>query len=91
MSEEQDDHRDAARGQQAARELELTDAAFDKIRAAALEAIVSSAAGQAELREKLYRVAQMTDSVRALLHEMVAAGDMANARIELATLDLLRP
>lgn len=89
--EQLQDARDASRGIHARRELELTWAAFEKIKTAALEELVRTSPHQAELRERLYRVANMTESVREALMNIVAAGEVANARMALAEQDLLRP
>lgn len=91
MSGEDNDRRDVAQGHQARRELDLMDGAFARLKAGALEEIVQTSLDQVEKRERLYRVAHVSDQVRTMLLRLVDAGEMANARMALAEENLLRP
>jgi len=71
------------RGSRAKSELAETEAAFDAMRAAALEYIVASKAGEQALREHLYRTVQVIDTVRKHLSDLVQGGELAAVMDEL--------
>jgi Spy/CpxP family protein refolding chaperone len=89
------DHHDVARGHRAARELELTEQAFDQLRQAVMEEWASSSSAHVDKREKLWATVNILDSVRQALMRMVDSGRIAEAAISareaLAGSDLLRP
>lgn len=62
-------------------ELEHTEAAFDKVRAALLEAIASSAFDEADKRERLYLSVQILDGARTALIA-VASGESVDAYVK---------
>lgn len=63
-------------GRRAEQELRLTEAAFDKIRASALEAIAMTKVGERDKREELYLIANTVDAVRRHLRSIVDTGKM---------------
>jgi hypothetical protein len=65
-----------AEGHAAAQELRLTETAFDKIRANALEGIINTAVGDREKREELYLIATTVDAVRRHLRSVMDTGQM---------------
>lgn len=65
-----------ADGRAAAQELRLTETAFAKIRANALEAIVNTMVGEHEKREELYLIANTVDAVRRHLRSVMDTGQM---------------
>lgn len=73
----------ARRGARAKSELSETNAAFDTLRASALERIVASKAGEQALREHLYRTVQVIDTVRKHLTDLVQGGELAVVMEEL--------
>jgi hypothetical protein len=94
------DHQAVSRGHQARRELELTERAFEQLKAGAVAEWLRTSSDQAAKREKLWMVASTLDSVREALRHMVDSGLIAEAAIEaqeaqaraaLAHADLLRP
>jgi len=85
---DQDDHAAAAKGHRAERELQETAAAFDRVRLAAVEALIKSAAGQEAVRERLVVTCQILDAVQAALLDVVSSGKLAEHA--LAQRDLTR-
>jgi len=66
--------------ERAAAELQQTEAAFARLRAAMVEELLASPVAQGALRETLYLGVQVLDGVRRALHEAVSAGEVANYR-----------
>jgi hypothetical protein len=67
----------------------MTGEAFNRVREAAMSALVQSSPGQEALRERLIVTCQICDAVQAALLDVVNTG--AIARHALATQNLLRP
>lgn len=63
-----------ARAAVARRELSETEAAFDKLRQASLEALAQTKPDDQQTRERLYHIVQAVDAVRGHLREIVDAG-----------------
>jgi hypothetical protein len=85
------DHEAVAKGEQARRELALTEAAFAGLRQAALEEIVATPPDQQAKRERLIICAQVIDALKKALLEAVDGGEVASYRLKLAEQNLLRP
>lgn len=71
-----EEHREAARADQAAMELRETEKAFDEVRKGLFEAIATSKLGEHELREKCFMAVQALDAVRGILVQVASAKAM---------------
>lgn len=65
-----------ARAARASAELEIVSEAFEKLKANATEALFSSAAGQTDYREALYRSVQTVNAVEKYLKAVIDNGMM---------------
>lgn len=74
-----DDEIDKRNARMAANELRLTDAAFEKMKASAIQKWADSKPQEVEKREECYRLMHVIDLVRADLFEHIAAGQIAEA------------
>jgi hypothetical protein len=86
-----DDRTAESRGHKARQELEMTNAAFDGLRAAALNELVATGPEQVVKREKLYLTCSILEAVRKALNDAVDAGNVASYTIQLAEQGLTRP
>lgn len=77
-----------AQGHRAERELNETAQAFEKVRAAAIAALINTAPGQEAVRERLIVTCQIIDAVQAALLDVVNDGKVAEHAI--AQRNLLR-
>lgn len=68
------------RAARARAELRETEAAFEKIRASAIERLFASKAGDTELRETLYQTVNVIDAVRKELRMVVDNGLIEEAK-----------
>lgn len=75
------DHDAIEAGQRARAELELTEAAFEKVRGLIVERLLATSIDQQGLREKLYLAAQTCDAVRRALADVVANGEIAEVAL----------
>jgi hypothetical protein len=66
------------RAAQARSELNLTESAFERMRAEAVARLFGSKDGEAEHREQLYRAVKVIDAVRAHLHALVQDEEVAD-------------
>jgi hypothetical protein len=85
---DQDDHAAVAKGHRAERELNETAEAFEQVRAAAVGALINTAAGQEAVRERLIVTCQILDAVQRALLDVVNGGKLAEHAIQQR--DLLR-
>jgi hypothetical protein len=85
---DQDDHAAVAKGHRAERELAETAEAFERVRLAAVEALINTAAGQEAVRERLVVTCQILDAVHGALRDVVNSGLIAAEAIRRR--DLLR-
>lgn len=67
---------DIARSRQAAQELREMAGAFDEVRAATVNKLLSSPIQDTAIREKLYLAVQVIDAVRAVMMDVAQTGDI---------------
>lgn len=82
MTDELKLNREVQDGAAAARELELTDASFEKLRTAYTEAWAKSSPADAAGRERLYLAVQVLDTVKQQLKTTVQTGEMAKRSLK---------
>lgn len=84
VDRESDQRAEAAAGREAKNALALVGAHMDRLRAVALEQIISSHPEHVALRERMIVTAQIIDGVRAALEKSVLAGDNAQHSLAMA-------
>ncbi len=87
---EDDTGKRKAKASKARLELELTEAAFDAMRANAIGTLVATKDGETALREMLYRAVKVIDAVRKHLFDQTQDGLVADF-IEQANAELKTP
>lgn len=83
------DKETVALGHRAAHELELTEAAFEKVRAALIEKMIATPPERPDTILKLHMAAQTVTDIRRALFAMVQDGQVAE--VALANSGLTRP
>lgn len=84
------EHQVAARGDRAAHELQETEAAFDKVRADLIQALIETPIGQTPKIERLHISLSILAGVKKALMQVATNGQVARHAIAAET-TLLRP
>jgi phage-related tail protein len=82
------DEQAVAKGHRAEREYEETAEGFEKVRQAAVKALINTKAGEEAVRERLVVTCQILDAVQSALMDVVNSGQLAEHAIRQR--DLLR-